>query len=80
VGSRSFLCFGRLRPGITLAAARAEMEVIAAQVARVDPGEKDFGVVVTSLRDYLVRDSRLVLFALLAVPSQQMWVNPGFSA
>jgi putative ABC transport system permease protein len=67
VGSRSFLCFGRLRRGVSLAAARAEMEVIAAQVAREDLGEKDFGVVVTSLRDYLVRDSRLVLFVLLGV-------------
>jgi hypothetical protein len=58
VGSRSFLCFGRLRDGVTLDAARAEMAVIAGQIGREDPIEKDFGVVVSPLRDYLVRDSR----------------------
>ena len=67
VGSRGFLCFGRLRPGVTLEAVQAEMEVIADQVGREDAGEKGFGVVVLSLRDYLVRDSRLVLFVLAGV-------------
>jgi hypothetical protein len=38
------------------------MEVIADHVGREDPGEKDFGFVITSLRDIFVRDSRLVLF------------------
>jgi predicted permease len=67
IGSRGFLCFGRLHKGVPLEAARAEMTVIAAQVGREDPGEKDFGVVTLSLRDYLVRDSRLVLFVLAGV-------------
>jgi putative ABC transport system permease protein len=67
VGSRSFLCFGRLRPGVNLEAARAEMAVVAGQVGREDPTEKDWGVVVSSLRDYLVRDTRLVLLVLLGV-------------
>src|SRR5205807_2430426 len=67
VGSRGFLCFDRLRTGVSLEAARAEMAVIASQVSREEPGEKDFGVVITSLRDYLVRDTRLVLFVLAGV-------------
>jgi len=67
VGSRGFLCFGRLRKGVTVEAARAEMEVIAGQVGREDPVEKLFGVVILSLRDYLVRDTRLVLFVLAGV-------------
>lgn len=67
VGSRSFQCYGRLRPGITLEAARAEMAVLADQVGREDPIEKNWGVVVLSLRDYLVRDNRMVLLLLLGV-------------
>lgn len=67
IGSRSFLCFGRLRAGVTIEAARAEIALIARQVGREDAGEKDFGVVVSSLRDYLVRDSRLALFVLAGV-------------
>lgn len=67
VGSRAFQCFGLLRPGVTLAAVQAEMAVIADQVARQEPTEKDFGIVVLSLRDYLVRDNRLVLLVLLGV-------------
>ena len=67
VGSRSFQCFGRLRPGVTIEQARAEMEVLAAEVGNQDPNERDWGVVVLSLRDYLVRDNRLVLLVLLGV-------------
>jgi predicted permease len=67
IGSRGFLCFGRLRAGVSVDAARAEMEVIAAQVGREDPNEKDWGVVVLGVRDYLVRDNRLVLLVLAGV-------------
>ena len=42
------------------------MAVLAAQVANQDPDENDWGVVVLSLRDYLVRDNRHVLLVLLA--------------
>jgi hypothetical protein len=64
VGSRSFMCFGRLRPGITLESARAEMEVLASQVAQEDANEKNWGVVVLGLRDYLVRENRATLMIL----------------
>ena len=43
------------------------MTVIANQVSAEEPTEKEFGVVVFSLRDYLVRDSRLVLLILAGV-------------
>jgi len=67
IGSRAFQCYGRLRPGVTLEAARAEMAVLADQIGRQEAIEKDWGVVVLSLRDYLVRDNRLVLLILLGV-------------
>ena len=67
VGSRSFLCIGRLRSGVTLKSAQAEMELIAAQVAKEDAIEKEFGVIVTSLRDYLVGENRSILFILSGV-------------
>ncbi|MGB7760348.1 MAG: ABC transporter permease [Bryobacteraceae bacterium] len=67
VGSRSFLCFGRLRPGVTLDQARGEMVVLALQIGKEDPGERDFGAAVTTLRDYLVSENRSILLILLGV-------------
>ena len=67
VGSRAFDCFGRLRPGITVDQARAELTVLSADTGRRYVNEKDWGVAVLSLRDYLVRDHRLVLLVLLGV-------------
>lgn len=67
VGSRSFLCFGLLRPGVAPQAAQVEMGMIAEDVGRLSPVEKEWGVVVLRLRDYLVRDNRLILFLLLGV-------------
>lgn len=67
IGSRAFHCFGLLRPGVTLAEARAEMAVLADQVGRQYPSEKDWAVMVLGLRDYFVRDNRLVLFVLFGV-------------
>ena len=67
VGSRSFQCYGRLRPGVSLDAARAEMAVLAAQGGRQHPADEGWGVTVLGLRDHLVRDHRLVLLVLLGV-------------
>ena len=67
IGSRGFQCFGLLRRGVTVERAQAEMTVLADQIGRELPVEKDWGVVVLSLRDYLVRDNRLVLLVLFAV-------------
>jgi putative ABC transport system permease protein len=67
VGSRAFLCFGRLRAGTTIEQARAELTVLSADTGKRYANEKDWGVVVSSLRDYLVRDHRRVLLVLLGV-------------
>ncbi|RPJ61440.1 MAG: ABC transporter permease [Acidobacteria bacterium] len=67
IGSRGFQCFGLLRRGVTVETAQAEMTVLAEQIGRELSVEKDWRVVVLSLRDYLVRDNRLVLLVLLAV-------------
>jgi len=57
---------GKLRPGTTLEAARAEMRVVAAQLERTYPSENErTGAVAISLRDELSEQSRLLLFALV---------------
>jgi putative ABC transport system permease protein len=66
-GSRGFQCFARLRPGVTIEAAQAEMTALAVQVGRDDPVERDFGVVVRTLRDYLAGEYKLVLLVLSGV-------------
>lgn len=57
---------GRLRPGVTVAKARAELEVLAAQLARQYPdSNKGWGVVMAPMLDYAVRDVRAILYTLL---------------
>jgi putative ABC transport system permease protein len=57
---------GRLRPGVTVAQARAELEVIASQLAKQYPdSNKGWGIFLMPLQDYLVRDVRPVLYTLL---------------
>ncbi|MFL6520822.1 MAG: ABC transporter permease [Chthoniobacterales bacterium] len=57
---------GRLQPGVTAAQARAELELIARQLAQQYPvSNKDWSVFVAPLQDYSVRDVRPVLFTLL---------------
>ncbi len=60
------LALGRLAPGFSFAQARAEMEGIAARLARAYPGTNDqFGVALQPIRDVFVSDLRpaiLVLF------------------
>src|SRR5436309_9973087 len=72
IGSRAFQCYGRLRPGVTLEAARAEMMVVADQVSRSFPPDRRYQIdgwsmTMVSLREILVQDSRRVLLLLLAV-------------
>ncbi len=60
------IVIGRLAPNVTFAQARAEMEGIAARLAKEYPGTNDqFGVTLQSIRDVFVSDARpaiLVLF------------------
>src|SRR2546425_1927993 len=67
IGSRSFQCYGRLKPGVSLDAARAEMAVVASALARQYPMDEGYGVFVSGLHEYLVRDGRPALRLLMAV-------------
>jgi putative ABC transport system permease protein len=67
IGSHSFDCYGRLRAGVDLGAARAEMNVIAGRLGREYPMDHDWTVAVLNLRDHLTMDSRPVLLLLQGV-------------
>jgi putative ABC transport system permease protein len=57
---------GRLRSGVTVAQAEAELKVLAAQLATQYPdSNKGWGVFIMPLQDYSVRDVRTVLYTLL---------------
>ncbi len=57
--------FGRLKKGVSLDRARAEMDVIAAQLRREYPRENErTGATVVRLRDQVTQQSRLLLMAL----------------
>jgi putative ABC transport system permease protein len=57
---------GRLRQGVTVAQAEAELKVLAAQLATQYPdSNKGWGVFMMPLQDYSVRDVRTVLYTLL---------------
>jgi putative ABC transport system permease protein len=68
--NNSFLAIARLKPGVTEAQARAEMEAIGSQVQQQYPKEDaNMGATVSSLNDYGVeglRTTMLTLFAAVA--------------
>ncbi len=66
-GSRSFDCYGRLARGVVLGTAQAEMSGIAAVLARQYPLDEGYGVTVSGLHEYLVREGRPALLLLTAV-------------
>ena len=67
VGSRSFQCYGRLKPGVSVEAARAEMSIVASTLARLYPLDEGYGVFVSRLHDYLIKEGRPALRLLMAV-------------
>ena len=67
IGSHSFDCYGRLRAGVDLASAQAEMAVLAERLGRQYPMDEGWGVAVLNLHDYITMDSRPVLLVLLGV-------------
>jgi len=69
IGSRSFQCYGRLRAGISLATAKAEMAAIASALARQYPMDEGMGVFVSELHEYLIKEGRPALRLLMAVVS-----------
>ncbi|PZR72688.1 MAG: ABC transporter permease [Chthoniobacterales bacterium] len=57
---------GRLKPGVTVAQAEAELKVLAAQLAQQYPdSNKGWGIFMMPLQDFSVRDVRTVLYTLL---------------
>jgi putative ABC transport system permease protein len=63
----SYLCVGRLRPGVTLEQARAQMDVIGANLAREYPRtNKDVGVYVEPMLGQITETVRPALWLLLA--------------
>ncbi len=56
---------GRLKPGLTLSQAKADLSVIARQLSRQVPESAGLGVLLTGLQDSIVRDIRPALMLLL---------------
>jgi putative ABC transport system permease protein len=57
---------GRLKPGVTFRQAKAELEVIAKQLAVQYPDpQKGWGIFMMPMQDYMVRDVKPVLYTLL---------------
>ena len=67
-GSNSFLCIGRLKPGVTLETARAEMDTIGKSLARAYP-ESNAGntIRVIPVNQYGTERLRPAMFALMGV-------------
>lgn len=62
-----YISYARLRPGVTIASARAEIKRIAAQIARDDPAHHPFYTArLDSLRDSAVSEVRPALLLLFA--------------
>ncbi|MEY2490538.1 MAG: hypothetical protein QOC70_2480, partial [Verrucomicrobiota bacterium] len=57
---------GRLRPGVTVTQARAELELLATQLAKQYPdSNKGWGIFLMLSQDYIVRDVKPILYTLL---------------
>jgi putative ABC transport system permease protein len=67
IGARSFQSYGRLKPGVSLAGAQAEVSAIASTLSRERQGTEGFGVSVFTLHDFLVREGRPALRLLMTV-------------
>ena len=66
-GAFSFIAFGRLKPGVSVARARAEMETIAKRLSKEHPEENaGRGAAVMIMGDYGLEDLRTIMWALLA--------------
>ncbi len=64
---------GRLRAGVTIKQAEAELKVLAAQLeAQYPDSNKGWGILMAELQDYGVRDMRTVLYTLLG----RGWLRP----
>jgi putative ABC transport system permease protein len=66
-GSNSFICIGRLRKGVTLDAARAEMDTIGRRLARAYPSNAGLTVRVVPVQEYGAQGLRAAMFAMFGV-------------
>ena len=65
--ANSFVCFARLKPGVTVAQARAEMETIGTGLAKQYPKDlTNMSATVVPIGDYGLKGMRRVMWALLA--------------
>lgn len=65
-GRHNWMVIARLKPGMTMAQADAEMKAIGANLAREYPGTNErVGAFVAPLREHFVREEREVLFLLM---------------
>jgi predicted permease len=66
-GANSFVCFARLKPGVTVAQARAEMESVGTGMAKQYPKDlTNMSATVVPIGDYGLKGMRRVMWALLA--------------
>src|SRR5262249_23324015 len=63
--NHSYTAFGRLKAGVTIAAAQTEMDVIAKRMQAADEQNKDWGIEVYPMLEIQVGDSRRLLLVLL---------------
>ncbi|HTA23619.1 MAG TPA: ABC transporter permease [Terriglobales bacterium] len=64
--ANSFIAFARLKPGVTVAQARAEMEGIGTRLAQQYPYLANMSATVVSMSDYGLDDLRRIVWTLLA--------------
>src|SRR5579862_168983 len=63
----SFVCIARLKPGVTLAQSKAEMEAIGSSVSQQNPKEDaEMGATVTPLGEFEMEGMRTTMLVLLA--------------
>jgi len=67
--AHNYRIVGRMKPGVTVAQAQADMSVIAARLAQQYSDDKDEGIRVTSLYEYLTGGVRPTLLILLGAVS-----------
>jgi putative ABC transport system permease protein len=65
-GAGSFIAFARLKPGVTVAQAAADLEGIGTRLAQQYPSLGDMSATVTSLAEFGLDDLRRIVWALLA--------------
>jgi putative ABC transport system permease protein len=68
-GSHFMSAIGRLRPGITIEQAEADMKVVSARLIGVNPGSKGWEVLLFGLQDFTVRNVKDSLLVLLGAVS-----------